>query len=170
MILVLRDSGVTANGGVDTSAPRTFRITVRPVNDAPYANSQTFSLNEGTSLSFTLSAGDVDSDALTYTLTSPAHGRLTGTPPTLVYTPNSNYSGQDSFTFKVSDGRLESPVARVTFNIQAVNDPPVALARISSSTLVGADQTNAVVIAPDNAGAVVVFDGSLSSDAANDPL
>lgn len=31
----LKDSGGTANGGVDTSAPQTFRITVAAVNDAP---------------------------------------------------------------------------------------------------------------------------------------
>ncbi len=33
--LVLKDSGGTANGGVDTSAPQTFVINVTPVNDAP---------------------------------------------------------------------------------------------------------------------------------------
>ena len=31
----LHDNGGTANGGVDTSAPQTFTITVSPVNDAP---------------------------------------------------------------------------------------------------------------------------------------
>ena len=33
--LVLQDSGGTANGGVNTSAPQMFTITVTPVNDAP---------------------------------------------------------------------------------------------------------------------------------------
>ncbi len=33
--MVIQDSGGTANGGVDTSAPQTFTITVTPVNDAP---------------------------------------------------------------------------------------------------------------------------------------
>jgi hypothetical protein len=31
----LRDSGGTANGGVDTTAPQSFQITILPVNDAP---------------------------------------------------------------------------------------------------------------------------------------
>ena len=31
----LHDNGGTANGGVDTSAPQTFTITVTAVNDAP---------------------------------------------------------------------------------------------------------------------------------------
>ena len=33
--VVAKDNGGTANGGVDTSAPETFRITILPVNDAP---------------------------------------------------------------------------------------------------------------------------------------
>ena len=35
LTLVLSDDGGTANGGVDTSAPANFSITVDPVNDAP---------------------------------------------------------------------------------------------------------------------------------------
>jgi VCBS repeat-containing protein len=35
LTLVLQDDGGTANGGVDTSAPQSFTITVEPVNDAP---------------------------------------------------------------------------------------------------------------------------------------
>ena len=31
----LKDDGGTANGGVDTSGPQTFTITVTPVNDVP---------------------------------------------------------------------------------------------------------------------------------------
>lgn len=33
--VIAKDNGGTANGGVDTSAPETFRITITPVNDAP---------------------------------------------------------------------------------------------------------------------------------------
>src|SRR5262249_10613431 len=33
--ITLSDNGGTANGGADTSAPQTFKITVAPVNDAP---------------------------------------------------------------------------------------------------------------------------------------
>ena len=35
LVLVLRDSGGTADGGEDTSAPAIFTVTVQPVNDAP---------------------------------------------------------------------------------------------------------------------------------------
>jgi LPXTG-motif cell wall-anchored protein len=44
-------------------------------------------------------------DTLTYAVTAPpANGDLTGTPPSLTYTPASTYSGQDSFTYTASDG------------------------------------------------------------------
>src|SRR5207245_2588832 len=37
-----------------------------------------------------------------------------------------NFFGVDSFTYKVSDGELESNAATVTLNVTPVDDPPVA--------------------------------------------
>ena len=45
---------------------------------------------------------------------------------TYAYTPVANYNGPDSFTFKASDGTLDSNVATVTLTVTAVNDAPVA--------------------------------------------
>ena len=42
------------------------------------------------------------------------------------YTPNSNATGTDSFTFQVSDGQINSNTATVSININPVNDAPVA--------------------------------------------
>ena len=42
-----------------------------------------------------------------------------------VYTPDENYYGPDSFTFKVNDGQLDSAPATVTITVDPVNDPPV---------------------------------------------
>ena len=63
--IVLKDSGGTANGGVDTSAPQTFTITVNSVNDAPFTNGPSFAAtNQQTPLVFsglnTISVTDVD--------------------------------------------------------------------------------------------------------------
>jgi hypothetical protein len=47
---------------------------------------------------------------------------------TTSYTPNSGFSGIDTFTYKVSDGDLESnPVGIVTITVNSVNKPPVAV-------------------------------------------
>jgi hypothetical protein len=42
---------------------------------------------------------------------------------TVTYTPNPNYNGPDSFTFKVNDGTVDSAPATVTINVTPVADP-----------------------------------------------
>jgi hypothetical protein len=114
--------------GVLESAPATVDVTVTPVNDAPTAQPQSVTTSEDLPASFTLSAADIDGDALTWTITAqPTHGTLSGTAPNYTYTPNANFSGTDSFVFKVSDGVLESGIVVVGIDVSPVNDAPVAL-------------------------------------------
>jgi hypothetical protein len=115
------------NDGRLDSALATITITVAPVNHAPVANAQSATTPEDTALSLTLSGSDLDGDALTYTVVAgPAHGTLSGSAPTLTYTPALNYSGADAFSFKVNDGRLDSVPATVTITVTPVNDAPGA--------------------------------------------
>jgi hypothetical protein len=93
-------------------------------NTAPTASNQAVSAIEDTVKTITLSASDAEANSLSYTVTKPSNGTLSGTAPNLTYTPNENYNGSDSFTFKANDGRLSSNVATVTINIAAVNDAP----------------------------------------------
>jgi hypothetical protein len=55
----------------------------------------------------------------------PSHGSLSGTAPKLRYSPNANFNGSDSFTFKVSDKTTDS-AATVSITVKAVNDRPTA--------------------------------------------
>ena len=159
--VVLVDSGGTANGGVDTSAPQTFQIQVEPVNDAPVAQSASFSTDENAMLPLTLSAFDVDGDPLTFILDSfPTNGILAGTAPDLTYAPNINYFGPDSFRFHVSDGSLVSTQATVSIIVNRVNHAPVA----------DASATRTLVLSANNTNAIVVLDGSRSFDVDGDPL
>jgi Bacterial Ig domain len=103
--------------GTDTSLPATILINVAAVDDAPVANAQSLSATAGVSVAITLTATDVDSATLTYIASSPSHGTLTGTAPTLVYTPEAGFSGTDSFTFVATDGSLNSNAATVTFTV-----------------------------------------------------
>jgi VCBS repeat-containing protein len=117
-----------ANDGTADSDPATVTITVDPVNDAPVANDQSVTTDEDTAVSITLTALDVDGDVLTYrVVTPPAYGSLSGTAPNLTYTPDLNYNGSDSFTYKANDGTVDSTVATVSITIRAVNDAPVAV-------------------------------------------
>ena len=61
-------------------------------------------------------------------VTGPAHGNLgsvqSGKPATVIYTPNVNFSGSDSFTFKGNDGTSDSAPATVNITV----NPAVAVA------------------------------------------
>jgi hypothetical protein len=120
----------TAFDGGRLSTPATFSLTVTPVNDAPVATPITRVISEDTSLPITLASTDPDGPAPTYlVLTSPAFGTLSGAAPNLTYTPNANYNGLDSFTYRASDGLLNSSAATVSISVTPVNDAPSALAR-----------------------------------------
>ena len=56
--------------------------------------------------------------------TDGSNGSVTIDGSVATYTPTSNYNGDDSFVFEVSDGEL-TDTATVTLSIAAVNDAPV---------------------------------------------
>ena len=110
---------VTASAGALTT---NFSLTN---NTPPVANNQSVTTNEDTAKNITLTGSDADGNSLTFTVTSsPAHGTLSGTAPNLTYTPETNYNGPDSFTFKVNDGRADSGNGTVSITVNAVNDAP----------------------------------------------
>ncbi len=96
------------NDGTVDSAPATVSISVTPVNDSPVADAQALSTAEDTPLGILLSGSDVENSPLSFAVVAtPAHGSLSGSAPNLTYTPDLNYHGADSFTFKVNDGSVE---------------------------------------------------------------
>ncbi len=99
------------------------------VNDLPVAHAQTLTTAEDTPLAITLTATDLIPGTLNWILVdqSNLHGALTGTAPALTYTPDLNYTGPASFTFKVNDGEYDSNVATIAITVTPVNDSPVAV-------------------------------------------
>ena len=118
-----------SNDGRLDSPVATVTLVVTPVNDAPIASAQSVTTDEDTALPLVLSAIEPDGEALTYTVVLPAHGALSGAAPNLTYTPVVDFHGADSFTFKVSDGTLESAVVTISITVTPVNDAPVAAAQ-----------------------------------------
>ena len=119
----------TASDASLTSTPATVSITVTPVNDAPVANNQSVTTPEDTATNLVLTATDVDSSNLTYSiLAGPVHGTLSGlntNSGAVTYTPTNNYNGSDSFTFRAFDGSLYA-TGTVSLTVTPVNDAPVA--------------------------------------------
>jgi hypothetical protein len=94
----------------------------------PVAFSQAVSTGEDTPRAVTLLATD-DDDVIAYAIVSPpSNGTLSGTPPSVVYTPKANFHGSDKFAFKATDSSgFDSNVATVSITVAALNDAPVAL-------------------------------------------
>ena len=116
------------NDGELDSNVATVTITVTAVNDAPVAEDIAVTTPEDTAIDITLLGTDVDGDTLTYAIEDePANGTVTLVGNVATYTPNQDYNGTDSFTYKVNDGDLDSNIATVTITVTPVNDAPVAV-------------------------------------------
>lgn len=95
------------------------------LNARPVAFDGAVSTPEDTRIGIYLWATDGDGDPLTLAVVAPpAHGTLSGVPPSVLYVPEANYAGTDSFTFKASDGGYDSNTATVTITVTPVSDPP----------------------------------------------
>ena len=117
----------TVSDGIGNSNTATVSVTVNAVNDTPVADSQDLTTDEDTALAVTLTASDPDDDTLTFTvLTDPENGTLTGTAPNLTFTPDADWNGETSFTFKANDGTENSNTATVTLTVTPLQDAPVA--------------------------------------------
>ncbi|MGH9311064.1 MAG: Ig-like domain-containing protein [Vicinamibacterales bacterium] len=105
-------------------------VTIVAVNDPPVAVADGYSTDEDTPLS-RLAPGvlgnDTDADGggtlQAYLESGPAHGTLVlNADGSFVYTPASNFSGSDSFTYVATDGVARSAPATVTITVNAVAD------------------------------------------------
>ncbi|WP_283611414.1 Ig-like domain-containing protein, partial [Mycolicibacterium poriferae] len=116
--------------GVRTTSPATVTITVTPIDDAPTARDDTYSMSEDGILtgSVLYNDSDVDGGSLTAALVfAPMHGALTfNADGSFTYTPHADYAGADSFAYTASDGALTSNTAIVSITIAPTNDAPVA--------------------------------------------
>ncbi|MEE8577477.1 MAG: Ig-like domain-containing protein, partial [candidate division Zixibacteria bacterium] len=117
----------TVCDGKDGTDTATVNVKVKAVNDAPTAKDDSVTTQEDKSVSIRLSGNDPDGDSLSYhVVKGPSHGKLSGTAPKLRYSPNANFNGSDSFTFKVSDKTTDSAAATVSIKVKPVNDTPTA--------------------------------------------
>jgi hypothetical protein len=63
---------------------------------------------------------------LSHLVDAPVHGAVAvNADGTFSYTPVANYNGADSFTYRLSDGPLDSNLATVNLTVTSVNDAPL---------------------------------------------
>ncbi|MBM0171439.1 Ig-like domain-containing protein, partial [Altererythrobacter sp. C41] len=117
-------------------------ITVTGTNDAPAAVADSYTVDEDNTLTIAAAAGvlandsDPDGDALSaIVVAGPANGTLTLSPDgSFVYTPDANYTGPDSFTYRANDGTTDSAAVTVDITVTSANDAPMAVADTAAAT------------------------------------
>ena len=105
----------------------TVNLTVNPVNDAPVAANTSINADENTAYTGTLpAASDAEGDTVTYALnTTAANGSaVVSSNGTFSYTPNTGWTGADSFTYTVDDGNGGINTHVVSVNVASNSSPP----------------------------------------------
>ena len=110
-----------ANNGTSNSDQARVEIVVNDINLAPTAIDSSYTIYSNTSITFSLEASDVDNDNLTYNIIdSPSSGSISQfNINQIIYTPDEDFSGNDSFTFTVNDGEYDSNTATISFLIKS---------------------------------------------------
>jgi hypothetical protein len=150
--LELMDDGGTANGGVDTSPPQNFSITVAAVNDVPSftiisnppaVNEDPGSVITGGALNVSAGPANEAGQSLSFSLTPTGSDSTMGfavaptidaTTGNLIYTPAPNAFGNASFSVVLMDsggtadgGADTSAAQNLTIRLTPVNDAPTVV-------------------------------------------
>ncbi|OHA30762.1 MAG: hypothetical protein A3B11_02110 [Candidatus Taylorbacteria bacterium RIFCSPLOWO2_01_FULL_44_26] len=129
-------------GNTRTSTPITVTVS-NAVNRPPVlASIGAKSVNENSSLSFTVSGSDPDNDTLSYTAaTLPLGAVFTPATRTFSWTPSFTQSGAFPLTFTVSDNRGGTDSETVSITVTNVNRPPTVNAGNNQSITLPATAT-----------------------------
>ena len=96
---------IIASDGTWVSEIAEITIYIEAVNDPPIAQDISVISYEDSLKNIHLLGYDLDSDSLIYSLISePSNGIVELNGDEIIFIPNSNYYGNDSFTYTVSDG------------------------------------------------------------------
>jgi uncharacterized protein (TIGR03437 family) len=116
---------LSATDGQATTG-KNIAVVVPGTNRTPTANEQDLTTDEDTPLAVRLTGSDQDNNPLQFAIVRPPlNGTLSGRAPNVTYTPQANFNGSDSFSFKVNDGQIDSLPATIKITVKPVNDPPL---------------------------------------------
>ena len=110
--------------GLET-ATATISIAVGNVNSAPVAKDDNLETTTGDPIAIDVRANDKDADGdtmIVYGLTQPKHGEVTVDKGIVTYTPEPDFVGTDTFTYKVRDGQGGRDKANVQVTVNPVHD------------------------------------------------
>jgi uncharacterized repeat protein (TIGR01451 family) len=141
-------------------------ITINVTNRPPMANNQSLATTFNTPKAITLTGSDADGDPLTYIIVGqPVNGTLSlldTNAGTVTYTPANNYTGTDTFTFRVNDGTTNSALATVTITVGTPTIADLAVFKVGpTNALAGSNLVYTITvtnIGPSTATNVLVRD------------
>ncbi len=122
-----------------TSFPATTTTTTE-ANSPPTAVGDAASTAEDTAVSIDVLTNDFDPDGDSLALSgsdsnSALGGSVSCAGSSCTYTPPSNFSGTDSFSYTVTDATGRAASASVTITVTPVNDPPVARDDVTETSM-----------------------------------
>jgi len=133
----------------------TITITVSNVNRAPILNSiGNKQIDENTTLQFTISAADPDSDSITYSASNLPSGASFDT-ATFSWTPGFDQTGNYQITFYASDGSL-SDSETISITVGDINRPP-ELASIGNKQIDENSTLQFTINATDSDGNLITY-------------
>jgi hypothetical protein len=117
--------------GSNSGHVRVYNL-IKLTNNLPIASNVSAATLQNIDANIHLVASDLDFDDLTYSIVSePSNGTASLSADTVSYTPNTNFTGTDTFTYKANDGEVDSQTKTVTIK--------VIKKHLSSATQIGGD-------------------------------
>lgn len=151
-----------SNGGVSYE---TVELTINPVNDAPRDLTSELTTGSDTPLVGTLSAVDIEGDALTFSLIDVAEtGTVTvNADGEFEYTPATGFLGQDSFSYCVSDGNGGTTTETVTVTVNvALDEDNAAVGNLAVSYPDATTLDFLLTTSPENGSMMINADGTFT--------
>ncbi|MCA9246607.1 MAG: tandem-95 repeat protein [Planctomycetales bacterium] len=150
-----------ANDGDDDSNIATVSLNIAGVPDLPVAEDDAYDVDEDATLAVDFLAGilandrDADGETLSPTIVQDvSHGALTlNANGSFEYTPNADYFGVDSFTYRAVAGGDESNLTTVTITVNPLPDNPTAVDDVYT-----VDEDSLLLVGRDGIGQPVGWD------------
>ena len=120
---------LTLTGSDGYTTTKVISVTVNSVNDEPTISiDSTLTTDEDNNQSLTFTYSDVDGDTVSAVESvAPVHGTITITGTTVLYSPDANFNGSDSFTLTLTDSAGFETNKTIIVNVDSVNDIPIAV-------------------------------------------
>ncbi len=139
-----------ASDGSLSSNTASVSVSITPVNDQPVAAPDSAQTYRGQPVTISVLANDTDVDGDPVSLTSATQGTYGATTlsgSAVKYTPNNTFTGTDSFTYKVADGKGGAATGTVTVKVYAdasssgTTQPVIMAINAGGGQYTGADGT-----------------------------